>query len=123
MKKLLNFLLILTFHFGYLEWGKDNSSFIFQTEFDIFKKAFSGFENVAHPLIIVPFIGIIMLLITLFQKEPSKKLTFIGLFCLSILMLLLLFIGFLGLNFKILFSVLPFWAVVVIIIFFNKNKN
>jgi len=123
MKKLLNFLLILTFHFGYLEWGEDNSSFVFQTEIEIFKKATSGFENVAHPLIIVPFIGIILLFVTLFQKEPSKKLTYIGLFCLSVLMLLLLFIGLLGLNLKILLSVLPFWAVVIIIFFLNKNKK
>lgn len=122
MKRLLNFLLIFTFHFGYLEWGKDNSSFIFQAEIEIFKKAFSGFENVVHPLIITPFIGIILLFITLFQKEPSKKLTLIGLFCLSILMIILLIVGLLGINFKIIASVLPFWMVVVIILFFNKKK-
>lgn len=122
MKKLLNFLLILTFHFGYMEWGKDNSSFIFQTEVEIFKKACSGLENVIHPVIIIPFIGIILLFITLFQKEPSKKLTLVGLSCLSILMIILLIVGLLGINFKIIASVLPFWMVVVIILFFNKKK-
>lgn len=119
-KKLLNILLLVTFHLGYLEWGKDQSLFIFQAEQEIFSKATTDFKNVLHPLILIPSIGLMLLLITLFQSNPGRKLTLTGLACLSIFMVLLFFIGLLGLNFKILLSTIPF-IITGSIIIFNKR--
>ena len=121
VKKLLNLLLILTFQFGYLEWGGGNSQFVFQAEADVFRKAISGFENVLHPLILLPYAGILILLYTLFQKEPGKRLTYIGICCLSLLMLVLFLIGVLG-NIKVLLSTLPFW-IVAVFIFVKSRKD
>lgn len=124
MKKLLNLFLIITFHFGYLEWGESNSSFIFQAEAEIFKKVGAGVESIAHPLIIIPFLGIVLLLITLFQPQPSKKLTLIGMACLGILMAVILLVGTLGLNHKVILSVIPFFIVMIFIIFtYKKSKK
>ena len=114
--KTLNLLLIIASLFGYLEWGKDQSSFLFQIELDILQRLFTDLLSVSHPFTIIPIVGQIVIFITLFQKEPSKKLTYIGIAFLSLLLGLMLFIGIISLNIKILLSTLPFFAVVILII-------
>ena len=121
MKKLLNLLLLVTFPFGYLEWGKDNHQYIFQAAIEIFTKAGDNIGNVFHPFILIPFAGIILIIYTLFQPVPNRKLTYTGLACLSLLMLLLFLIGIIGPNFKILLSTIPFLTVGVFIIL-NSRK-
>ncbi len=110
MKKLLNFCLLISFQFGYLEWGKGNHTFIFQAEAEIISKAAGNAVSFVHPFIIIPLAGLLILLYTLFQKTPSRFLSFSGLACLSVLMLLLLFIGVMNPNFKILASTIPFFV-------------
>lgn len=122
-KKLLNLLLMISFHFGYLEWGQKNSMFIFQVEKDIFSKAVSDWKGIIHPFIIIPFAGIILLAITLFQSVPSRELTIAGLSCLSLLMLFIFLIGILGLNYKILLSSIPFLVIATLILINLKNKR
>ena len=122
MKKLLNILLLVTFPFGYLEWGNNNHRFIFQSATDIFKKAGDNIENILHPFILIPFAGIVLLIYTLFQKVPGRKLTYTALACLSTLMLLLFLIGIMGLNFKMLLSTIPFLTVGVIVILKFRKK-
>ncbi|MEZ4956674.1 MAG: hypothetical protein R2825_24165 [Saprospiraceae bacterium] len=106
--KILNLGLILTSLIGYLEWGKDNSSFLFQTEFEIFKKLISDPISAFHPFTILPLFGQILLAITLFQKKTSKLLTYLGLGGIGILLLFMFAIGIIGLNYKIALSTLPF---------------
>lgn len=110
-KKLLNAGLILTSLVGYLEWGQDNTIFLFQAEYDIMLKLFTDPASVLHPFILLPFFGQILLAITFFQKEPGKKLTFFGLGGIGILLVLMFFIGLMSLNIKILVSTLPFLCV------------
>ncbi len=112
--KILNCCLIITSLFGYLEWGKDQHMFLFQMEFDVFKKLFTDPVSVIHPLIILPLVGQILLLLTLFQIQPSKLLTLIGLCCLSLLLFFILFIGFLKMDYKMIFCALPFFIIAVI---------
>ena len=106
--KILNALLVLTSLLGYLEWGKDNKQFLFQAEVEIVSKLFTDPTSVIHPLTLLPLAGQLLLLITLFQKSPNKLLTFIGIGGLSLLRGLMLFIGIISLNLKILCSTLPF---------------
>jgi hypothetical protein len=122
-KKLLNFLLLVSFQFGYLEWGKNNGLFIFKAEQEIFSKALSDLREIVHPFILIPLLGMILLVITLFQKLPGKRLTLSGLACLSVLMLLLFFIGIFNLDFKILLSTIPFIVIGVIILLNNKKSQ
>jgi len=70
--KFLNGLLILTSLVGYLEWAGNNHLFLFQAEADIIKKLITDPKSVMHPFILLPIIGQVLLLITLFKKHLLK---------------------------------------------------
>ncbi|MEQ9264255.1 MAG: hypothetical protein RLN81_03490 [Balneolaceae bacterium] len=122
-KKLLSAALILTSLVGYLEWGQDNSIFLFQAEYDILLKLFTDPKSVFHPFTVLPLFGQILLAITLFQKEPGKKLTFFGIGGIGILLLLMFAIGIMGMNFKVLVSTLPFLTVAFFAIRLHLKKE
>jgi hypothetical protein len=114
--KSLNLLLIATSLLGYLEWGGNNNSFLFAAELEIFHKLLDAPASNLHPFIILPLLGQIILLITLFQKMPNKKLTYLGIACLGLLLLFILVIGILSLNIKIIISTIPFVVTAVVAI-------
>lgn len=121
--KLFNLLLILTSLLGYLEWGQGNSSFLFEAEAEVLVKLFSDPVSVFHPFTLLPMLGQLLLLITLFQKQPSKVLTYIGIGCLSLLLCFLFVIGLIGFHAKIFFSTLPFLIFAFITIRNFRNKH
>jgi len=121
-RKILNLLLMITSLFGYLEWGTENKMFLFQGEWEVLVKLFQDPVAAAHPFTLMPLFGQIFLLITLFQKEPGKILTFIGLACLSLLLLFMFLIGILSLNFKILLSTIPFIITGVLVMIESRRK-
>ncbi len=112
--KIINSLLIITSLLGYLEWGTDNRSFLFEAEYEILLKILKDPVSVFHPFTLLPMIGQLLLLVTLFQKKPNKSLTYIGMSGLAVLLVFMFFIGVLGLNFKIILSTIPFIAVMII---------
>jgi len=115
-KRVLLFLLFISTFLGYLEWGDDQSSFLIQTELEIFLKGIEDPVSVLHPFTLIPFIGQILLLISLFQKAPKKGLVIAAIIGLGLLFGLILFIGIIGPNLKILFSSLPFWLFSILLI-------
>lgn len=124
--KILNALLIVTSLIGYLEWGTDNHSFLFQGEYEVLTNLFTHPESAAHPFTLFPLFGQILLFITLFQRKPSSTLTYIGIVCLGLLLGFMFFIGLLGWKIKILCSTLPFLIVAILDIRAlrsQKNKN
>ena len=121
-KKILNGLAVLTSLFGYLEWGGTNSSFLFQAEWEVIRRLFSEPLSVLHPFTLVPLLGQMLLIATLFQKEPSKWLTYVGLACLSLLLLLMFLIGLLSLNYRILLSTIPFIVTAILAILEARKK-
>lgn len=106
--KILNAVLIITSLLGYLEWGGDNSVFLFQSEYDVIIKLFTNPTAASHPFTLLPLLGQVLLLTTLFQEKPGKVLTYVGISCLGLLLGFMFIVGLLGLNFKIVISVLPF---------------
>ncbi|MEZ5041890.1 MAG: hypothetical protein R2828_18485 [Saprospiraceae bacterium] len=114
--KILNSLLIITSLLGYLEWSGNNHSFLFQAEAQIFSKLFTDPTSVLHPFTILPMLGQVILVVTLFQKTPSKTLTYIGIGSLGILLGLMFVIGLMSLNYKVLISTIPFIVVSIIAI-------
>lgn len=122
MKRFINICLLLTFLLGYLEWGKNNNLFIFQAEVEIFFKGKNDFKSILHPLILIPFLGQMIILYTIFQQKISRTLSLLGLTCLSILMLLLLVIGVLTFNLKITGSTLPFIITGVFVLKYNWKR-
>lgn len=109
--KILNALLIVTSLFGYLEWGLDNHVFLFQAEGEIILKLLREPAAAAHPFTLLPLFGQIILLITLFQKNPGRGLTYLGLAGIGLLLFFMFLIGLISLNEKILLSTLPFLLV------------
>ena len=109
--KILNLLLVITSLFGYLEWSGDSRMFLFQAEGEIFLKLFTDPISILHPFIVLPLISQIILLFTLFQKNPSKILTYISIGGLSILLVFMFIIGLLSFNYKIAISSIPFLTV------------
>ena len=121
--KILNALLILTSLLGYLEWGKGHQMFLFQAEGEIFAKLFNHPGSILHPFILFPFIGQLLLTITLFQKQPGKILTFTAIAGIGMLILLMFVIGCLGLNLKIALSTIPYLIVATITILHQLKKK
>jgi hypothetical protein len=119
--KILNILLIITSLLGYLEWSGNSHSFLFQAEGEIISKLFTDPISVLHPFTLLPMIGQVILIITLFQKKPSKLLTYIGIGGLGILLAFMFVIGIMSLNFKIILSTVPFIVVAVLAIRHNRN--
>ncbi len=123
MKRISNICLFIAFLFGYLEWGKDHAVFIFQGEAEIFAKAKKDVTSVLHPFILLPFLGQLIILYTVFQPKISRLLSLTGLACLSLLILLLFIIGLITLNFKIAGSTLPFLFAGMLVIRYNRKPS
>ena len=111
--KLLNLGLILSSLIGYLEWGEDQHMFLFQGELDVIGKVFTDPGSIAHPFIVLPMIGQILLLVTLFQHKPGKVLSLTGMACIAVLLVFISFVGFISLNLKIAVATVPFIACAV----------
>lgn len=121
-QKILNGLTVLTSLFGYLEWGEGNSTFLFRAEWEVLRKLFSDPVSAAHPFTLLPLLGQVLLLVTLFQREPSRWLTYIGIAGLGLLLLLMAFIGVISLNYKIFLSTIPFIATAILAIREARKK-
>ena len=91
--KLLNAALIVTSVIAYLEWGQGNSMFLLSAEADIIKGLFTNPGSVIHPFTLIPLAGQLLLLATLFQKQPGRVLTYLGMGCIAILLLFIFAIG------------------------------
>ncbi len=121
--KLLNIILIITSLFGYLEWGQHNTSFLFEIEYQVIINIFTNIEAVAHPFVLVPLFGQIVLFSTLFIKKPHRYLTYIGVVSLSLLLGFMFFIGIFSYHLKILISTLPFFLTVLIVLKHDRRTT
>lgn len=121
--KILNFLLIAFSLFGYLEWSGNQHIFLLEAEIEIFSKLFINPKSVIHPFIILPIIAQFLLLITLSQKTPSKKLTYISIFGLGLLLGFVLFVGLVSLNYKIVISTIPFVLLSILTILHHRKQK
>ena len=121
--KLLNFLLITFSLFVYLEWSGNHHIFLFEAEIEIFSKLFTSPKSVIHPIIVLPLMAQFLLLFTLLQKTPSKKLTYIGVFGLSLLLYFILLIGLISINYKIVISTIPFVFLSIITILHHRKNQ
>lgn len=121
--KLPNLLLIIFSLFGYLEWGQGQHSFLFQAEAELFSKLLTNPADVIHPLTVLPFLGQVLLLVTLFQKKPSKILTYLGIAGLGLLFGMMVLAGIFGGNIKIILSTLPFLGTAAWVVWRNWKSQ
>jgi hypothetical protein len=122
--KVLNLFLFITSLLGYLEWSGDNHMFLITGEAEIIYKLFTNPTSAIHPFVLIPLLGQILLFFTLFQKMPSKTLTYISIIGIGLLLGFMFVIGIISLNLKILFSTIPFLTIAILTIrHFIKMKN
>lgn len=115
--------LIITSLFGYLEWSGGQHSFLYETEYQILSEAFTKPASFFHPFIILPFIGQLLLLLSLFFIRYRKWLIWAGMAGLTLLLGFMAIIGILSLNWKILLSVVPFFSCVVAMVITLRKNN
>ena len=105
--RIINIAIVLTSLIGYLKWGP-NSMFLFQMEADILAKMFVNPLDTIDPFTVLPMLGQILLVITFFQKKPSKNLTIAGVLCIGLLLGFIFVIGLISLSAEITIASLPF---------------
>lgn len=119
--RIINLGLLLSFLICYLEWAGGNSGFLFQFEYSVFSTN-ANQNTFAHPLIFIPLLGQLLLLISVFY--PNKRLTLFGIILLSVLVLVILLVGVLSFNLKIILSTIPFITISILFIEnYRKQKS
>ena len=78
-------------------------------------------SSIIHPLILLPLIGQILLVITLFQKNPKRLFIYLGAGTIGLLIVMVLLAGIMGRNFNILISTIPFLLIAGILVRTLKN--
>lgn len=123
MLRILLAVLLLTSFIGYLEWGNQRQ-FLFQMEAFILRKMWSDPLEVIHPFTVLPLLGQLILLTTILRSRPKTGWIITGASLIGILYLLLLLIGILGGNYKIILFSLPYILIATVLsIFLYKLKN
>lgn len=121
MKKGYGIGLLLSFLICYLEWGH-NSSFIAEEEYNFFVHHIT-LSSFLHPPILAPFIGQLLLLYSLFPKDPNPKLILAGMILLGLLAWFIFIISILSLNPKMIACSLPFTLISIFFIRHYKTLN
>lgn len=121
--KVLNILLILSSLCGYLAWGGNQHIFLYKAEVEILSKLLTNPTSVLHPFTILPMLSQLLLLITLFQKTPSKILSYWSIAGLGLLMGFMFIIGIISLQYKIVISTIPFIIISILAIKHYKKVN
>lgn len=119
--KILNALLLISFLFGYLEWGVNQHAFIFQAEGEILSGIFNSPQSVLHPFILIPLAGQITLLYLILSKKTLVKLNYAAIISLAVLIGFLFIIGIFSKKLQVLLSTLPF--LVIMSILFQQLKK
>lgn len=122
-RKILILGAILSSLFGYLEWGGNNHSFLFQAEADVLRKLVTSPKEVLHPLVLIPFMGQVILVYNLFRQSPNRASLFIGLGAILLLFLFIVLVGILAKNVLIVLSTLPFFACCGLLIRLLRKKE
>ena len=108
--RLLTGLTLLSSFFGYLQWGQGRSAFLFQAEWTVLSMLFTHPMEAAHPFTLLPLAGQALLAAALFRKTPNRWLLYAGIGGIGLLLLVMLLVGVLARNPRIVLSTIPFVA-------------
>jgi lipopolysaccharide export LptBFGC system permease protein LptF len=97
-----------SFFICYVEWGGQQPAFVYEAVYTIFSQPTSEESNFSHPLILLPFVGLLILLALLFQKNPRRSGAIAGLALPGLLVFFIRLSGVLGRNYKTVLSTMPF---------------
>lgn len=106
--RLLCGLTLLSSMFGYLAWGQGQSAYLFQVEWTVLSKLFTHPVEAAHPFTLLPLAGQMLLLAACCRKNPGRWVIYAGVGGIGVLLLLMLVIGILARNPRIVCCAIPF---------------
>lgn len=123
MKRLANIGILISSLFGYMEWGKDQHSFLFEIEYELLFGQKNLLETITHPIVLASLCGQLLILYAAINNNSSKKLNILGMILLGLIMLLILLAGILSANLKMTGSTLPFLVFVILLIVVIKKER
>jgi len=113
--RLLGFGLLLAFSLCYMEWGPDQSAFVFEAQYQIFTGPAGGIDTFTHPIVVGALIGQVLLLVYALKSMPRPLIAWVGVVILSPVVLLILIGNMLSGNMRPVVSVLPFMALTAVL--------
>ncbi len=120
--KFFSILLLITSLLGYLEWSGNNHIFLYQAEIEVLQKLLTKPISILHPFTIMPILGQLCLIVTIFQRLPNKKLIYFSIFALGILLVFMFIVGIIALKYRIIISTIPFILASFMTIRYYKEK-
>src|SRR5690606_9396822 len=84
-QRLINGAILLASLLPYLEWGGGNAAFVGQMEYELLLGGSTSPDTFLHPMVALPLAGQLLVLIPVFQRTPSRRMTTIGVLLLSLL--------------------------------------
>jgi hypothetical protein len=109
-RKVFLILVLAGFSLGYMEWGSNQHSFIFETQMLIFSQPEKMVSNFTHPIILAGLLGQLILLAALLGFPVRRYLLALALGLLAIPILLIFLAGALSQNLAMMCSCIPFLA-------------
>ncbi|MGX7668484.1 hypothetical protein [Flavobacterium pedocola] len=123
MRRLSNIGILITSLFGYMEWGANNDSFLFEAQYEILFGHHNFIESITHPIILFSISGQLLILHCAIKNNSSKKTNIAGLILLSLIMLLIILGGSLSSNTKMILSTVPFLFFAALLIIAIKKER
>ncbi len=112
MQRLALIWLFTSFLFCYFEWS-DQSAFVYEVAYQLLFEKSEKANAFSHPLVLLPFLGQLLVLISVFLPKPKRWMVFSGMAMMGLLVLVLLIVGVVGKNWRIAVATLPFFGAVV----------
>lgn len=123
MKRFINIGILVSSLLGYMEWGTNQNSFLFEIEYELLFNQKNFIDNITHPLILGSLTGQLLILICIVKNNCSKTMNFIGMALLSCIILLILTAGILSSQIKMIGSTLPFLFFAGMLIYHHKKRE
>ena len=121
--RLLLLLVLLSSLIGYLAWGGGNSTWLGTAACTVVQKLFSDPLAAIHPLTLLPLFGQLLLLTNVLLPRPMKALSYAGITCIGILMLIIFFIGLFSTNLQMTLSTIPFLGLSLALVREHRGRN
>lgn len=119
MTRLINIALLIAFLFVYLDWGHDGAEFVWQLEWSIFSG--QNISLLSSPISILAIIGQVLFIIAAVIRQNSRRVTTFAVILLSGIVIIVLIMGLLLSNIKMILSTTPF--LILVSTFIIKGRN
>lgn len=104
----INYLLVISFLLCYMEWGVDQSAFVFQIHYEVFASGRNFADSILHPVILFGLSGEVCVLYAALAKRSFGRWNSLGVVLMGLVVMVLLTAGIASQNFRMIGSNVPF---------------